>query len=192
MKTSSVFLIAAVAFISMAARDVEAGWRFKKDSLYRGKNPIEVEQTTTSPSYCFDTGFDFSAFLSGVQPKGAGQNGLGGGVGFSYFFHRNVGVEIDYSAHGQGVAQQVFGGRLIYRIPLDGGGFSGDWAPYVFGGGGGVSAGSTQGYYSVGGGIDLRLESWGCVGFFADYSYNFVNAALGDFSQFRAGVRLPF
>ncbi len=192
MKTLSVFLTTAAVLLSMTASDAEAGWRFKKDELYGGKNPIEgVAQTTTSASYCFDSGFDFSAFGAGLWPE-AGTNGVGGGIGFSYFFNRNIGVEVDYAVFGQGTAEQVYGGKLIYRIPLDGGGFSGDWAPYFFGGAGGVSLGSTQGFYSAGGGIDVRLESWGCIGFFAEYSYNFVDSWISDFSQVRAGVRLPF
>jgi|GEM_PF-570376 len=192
MKTLSVFLTITAVLFSLSVSDAGADWRFKKDDLYRGDNSNQkVEQTTTHASYCFDAGFDFSAFAAGVLPE-AGNNGLGGGIGFSYFFDRNIGVEVNYAVFGQGTAEQVFGGRLIYRIPLDGGGFSGDWAPYVFGGAGGVSMGQTRGYYEAGAGIDVRLESWGCIGVFGEASYNFVDAVVSDFTQVKVGVKLPF
>ena len=193
MKKLSLFLAASILLLTVGASTAQADWHFKKDDLYRGKNPIRgVEQTTTDASYCFDAGFDFSMFAAGIWPEARTKNGVGGGIGISYFFDRNIGVEMSYAAYGQGTAEQVYGARLIYRWPLDGGGFSGDWAPYVFGGGGGVSMGTNNGYYEAGGGIDVRLESWGCIGFFGEFSYNFVDASISDFTQVRVGMRLPF
>jgi hypothetical protein len=46
--------------------------------------------------------------------------------------------------------------------------------------------------WNVGAGVDVRFESWGCVGLFGDFSYNWVDQGQPDFTMMRAGIRIPF
>jgi hypothetical protein len=174
------------------ATGAEAGWNWNKEA-YRSAKSSMVEQRTTSPSFCYDSGFEFSGFASGFWPEGnAFDNALGGGVSLAYFFGRNLGLELDYMAHGGGTSQQVGHFNAVYRLPL-GGECCATIAPYFFGGLGMVSVNENEMLWNIGGGLDFRLESWGCVGLFADFSYNFVDdAVIPDFTVVRAGFRVPF
>ena len=168
-----------------------AGWGWNKDAYRSAKSPL-VEQRVTGYSYCYDAGFEFSAFGSGFWPEETtSQNSLGGGVSLAYFFGHNLGIEASYSAHGSAQADQVGTLNMVYRLPL-GGECCSTIAPYVFGGGGVVSDGDYQCLWNLGGGLDVRFEGMGCVGFFGDFSYNWVDEGLADFTLIRVGVRLPF
>ncbi|HRQ90906.1 MAG TPA: hypothetical protein PLA50_19100, partial [Bacteroidia bacterium] len=82
--------------------------------------------------------------------------------------------------------------NAVYRFPL-GGECCSTIAPYIFGGTGVVAAGSSELLWNIGAGIDIRFESWGCVGLFGDFSYNWVDdARQADFTLMRAGFRVPF
>lgn len=187
MKGIITFSAITLLFCSAA----QAGWGWDKAAFHGAKSPM-VEQRTTSPSYCYDAGFEFSAFGSGFWPEAQNlDNALGGGVGLSYFFGPNLGIELMYAAHGSGIAEQVGKGNIVYRWPL-GGDCCGTIAPYIFGGPGVVSRGDSEFLWNVGGGIDFRLESWGCIGLFSDFSYNWVEDGISDFTMIRAGFRVPF
>tara|TARA_R110000850_G_scaffold8950_4_gene32948 strand:+ start:1263 stop:1829 length:567 start_codon:yes stop_codon:yes gene_type:complete len=188
MKGISVFFAASILFCSVA----QADWRWDKDGYQSAKSPM-VEQRVTSPSTCYDTGWEFSGFVTGNFPDSSlFKNGVGGGASLAYFFGHNLGVEGSYILHGSGVANQMGTVDLVYRFPL-GGECCANVAPYIMGGAGFVASGSNEFLWSLGGGIDFRNEGWGCVGLFTDFSYNFVDSAiLGDFALVRAGVRVPF
>lgn len=187
MKGIFVFL-AATAILSSVCH---ADWRWDKSQASGPKSPM-VEQRISSDSYCFDSGFVFSGFVSGYWPEDSNfGNSIGGGASLAYFFGHNLGFELSYAAHGSGVAEQVGTGNLVYRFPL-GGECCATLAPYVFGGPGVVSSGNSEFLWNLGAGMDFRSEAWGCIGFFGDFSYNFVNGNLPDFTMFRAGVRFPF
>lgn len=181
-----------LATLSLLATGAQAGWNWNKESYQSAKSSM-VEQRTTSPSNCFDAGFQFSGFASGFWPDAAGLgNSLGGGVSLAYFFGHNFGLEMAYMAHGSGVSEQVGHFNAVYRFPL-GGECCSTIAPYIFGGPGVVSINQNEMLWNIGGGIDVRMESWGCIGLFADFSYNFVDDAfLPDFTLVRAGFRVPF
>ncbi len=169
----------------------QAGWNWNKEAYQSAKSSM-VEQRITSPSYCFDAGFEFSGFGSGFWPEDSRLgNEMGGGIGIAYFFGHNFGLEGSYMVHGGGTAEQVGHFNAVYRFPL-GGECCSTIAPYLFGGPGVVSSGSSEMLWNVGGGVDFRLESWGCVGLFADFSYNWVDQALPDFTLVRCGFRVPF
>lgn len=187
MKGISVFFAASFLLCSLA----QAGWGWDKQKYHGSKSPM-VEQKVTSPSYCFDQGWEFSGYLSGYWPEDNRRTEeLGGGVGLSYFFGHNFGLELAYAAHGGAESEQI--GRLnaTYRFPL-GGECCSTIAPYAFGGPGVISSGSSEMFWGLGGGLDIRFESWGCVGMFADFSYNWVDQGLPDFTQWRLGFKLPF
>ena len=172
----------------------QAGWRWDKEAYEGAKSG--VEQRITSPSYCYDAGFEFSGFVTGFWPDDPRlQDAVGGGVSLAYFFGHNFGLEGSYTITGSGTAAgsdiQVGTFNAVYRFPL-GGECCSTIAPYVFRGPGVLAAGSNEMLWNVGGGIDLRFESWGCVGLFGDFSYNWCDQNLPDFTLVRAGFRVPF
>ena len=188
MKRAIVFLTATFLLSSLA----QAGWGWNKEKFHSAKPP-QVEQTASSPSYCFDQGWEFSVYLSGYWPESSlvKSEEVGGGIGISYFFGHNFGFEGSYALHGGTQSEQVGKINAVYRLPL-GGECCSTIAPYFFGGPGVISSGPTEFMWNLGGGIDVRLESWGCIGLFADFSYNWVNQGLPDFTQWRAGFKVPF
>jgi len=189
MKTIVTCLAVSVLLSSVA----HAGWGWNKEKFHGSKSHV-VEQRITSASYCYDAGFEFSAFGSGFWPEtqtGLNTDSLGGGVALAYFFNHNLGLEGTYAVHGGGEAQQVGKINAVYRFPL-GGECCSTIAPYVFGGFGVVSAGPSESLWNLGGGLDVRFEGWGCVALFSDFSYNWVDQSLPDFTMIRAGIRFPF
>lgn len=182
-------IVVAISFLACSLS--QAGWNWNKEKFHEAKSPM-VEQKVTSPSYCYDMGWEFSFFASGYWPEnGAFDNELGGGFGITYYLGHNFGIGGEYMVHGGGQAEQVGHLQFVYRFPL-GGECCSTVAPYVFGGPGVVSSGSTDMLWYLGGGLDVRFESWGCVGLFGDFSYNWVDQGLDDFTLFRAGFRVPF
>ncbi|MEM6915752.1 MAG: outer membrane beta-barrel protein [Verrucomicrobiota bacterium] len=189
MKRFFVTLLALTAFSSIA----QAGWGWDKQKFYSAKSPM-VEQRVTSPSYCFDAGFDFSIYASGYWPDAGSttlSDEIGGGFALSYFFGHNFGIEGAYALHGGGDAEHVGKLNAVYRFPL-GGECCSTIAPYLFGGPGVFSSTTSEFMWNLGGGVDFRMEGWGCVGLFADFSYNWVKENHPDFTQIRAGMRFPF
>ena len=187
-----------------AAAEAQTGWNWNSQQYYGQTNNYapsaqdyydrgsQVPVTTVDPSLCFSTGWDFGGYFSAMFPDSTNQiaNGYGGGFLLSYFFDSNLGLELNYAAHGQGDARHVFHTNAIYRLPVNAC-FCGAWAPYAFGGVGFTADGNFDMLFDVGVGIEVRFQSWGCTAFFTDYSYNFVEKDL-DFSQLRAGFKLPF
>lgn len=183
------------------AAEAQTGWNWDSQAYYgQTSEPThsdyyecgsQIPVYNVDPSVCYEPGWDFGGYFSAMFPnEGNRSNGIGGGVSLSYFFDRNIGLEMNYAIHGQGEAQQVFHGNAIYRLPINAC-FCGAWAPYVFGGGGFLADGQFDTLLDVGAGLEVRFQAWGCAALFTDYSYNFVEKNL-DFSQVRAGFRLPF
>jgi hypothetical protein len=185
-------ILVALAASALLCSVSHAGWGWNKNAFHSAKSAL-VQQTVTGSSYCFDAGFEFSAFGSGfLTDDGSGDDAIGGGVALAYYFGHNLGVEASYSLYGSDVAEHVGTFNLIYRFPL-GGKCCSTIAPYIFGGPGVASVGNSEFLWNAGAGIDFRLESWGCVGLFGDYSYNWVkDGAFPDFNLVRVGVRVPF
>ncbi|MAS94781.1 MAG: hypothetical protein CMO55_16400 [Verrucomicrobiales bacterium] len=187
MKVFSTVL--AITFLTCSL--TQAGWNWNKEAYHSAKSPM-VEQKITSPSYCYDIGWEFSLFASGAWADVANIEGeYGGGLGLTYFLGHNFGIGVEYMKQGGAPIEHV--GRLgfNYRMPL-GGECCSTIAPYVFGGPGIVGSNSSDMLWYVGGGLDLRFESWGCTGLFADYSYNWVDDNPADFAIIRAGIRVPW
>jgi hypothetical protein len=171
-----------------------AGWNWNKEAYESAKSG--VEQRVTQPSYCYDAGFEFSGFVTGLWPEDSRlEETIGGGIAIAYFFGHNFGVEGSYSVTGSGTAggsdNQVATFNAVYRLPL-GGECCSTIAPYFFGGPGMISSGSSEMLWNVGVGLDIRFESWGCIGLFGDASYNWVDQGQPDFTLMRAGFRVPF
>lgn len=152
-----------------------------------GKNPVEKNPVVIPAGCdCFGTGFEFSGFAAGAIPDN-GDGELGGGAAIGYFFTENVGVEISYTVAAFESEEHVITGNLIYRMPIE------DLciAPYVLVGGGVLTNSATDGLFDVGAGLDIRLDSMGCVGIFVDATYNWVEDDR-NFTLVRAGVKIPF
>ncbi|NNE92636.1 MAG: outer membrane beta-barrel protein [Verrucomicrobiales bacterium] len=152
-----------------------------------GKAPV-IEDKIPLGCACFDPGFEFSGFAAGILPEEWGDDELGGGVSLAYFLSENIGVELSYSVLATDSEEHVVTGNIVYRFPIK------DIcvAPYVLVGGGLVTNSDTHGLFDVGGGIDVRFDSWGCIGIFADATYNWVEDDGQDFTLIRAGFRVPF
>ncbi|MCB1234317.1 MAG: hypothetical protein KDM91_04525, partial [Verrucomicrobiae bacterium] len=102
-------------------------------------------------------------------------------------FTENVGVELSYAVLAFDSEEHVITGNLVYRMPLK------DLciAPYLLVGGGLLTNSATDGLFDVGGGLDIRFDSMGCLGLFADATYNWVDGDR-DFTLIRSGVRVRF
>ncbi len=146
------------------------------------------------------------------------RDGSGGGVGVSYFFFRYFGISVEgnwwegvetrdtanyrkgshwtydktnknwksNTAH-KSVAHQVTG-NLVLRYPVELSNFC--FAPYIFGGGGGVFNGSNVGFGDAGAGLEWRATQ--NFGVFADWRWNWTERGYNDFHSTRAGVRFVF
>lgn len=84
-------------------------------------------------------------------------------------------------------AHQVTG-NIILRYPFEGGCVA--WAPYIFGGGGGIWNSSGTGFGDVGIGAEVRLTRH--LGLFSDWRWNFMGGNHNDVNTTRAGVRFVF
>lgn len=80
-------------------------------------------------------------------------------------------------------ANQV-SGSLILRYPIEG---QICWAPYIFGGGGGIFDGKSTGFGHVGLGVEVRVTPY--MGFFTDWRWEFMGGDNGD-NGFRDNTNL--
>ena len=130
------------------------------------------------------------AFVAGAAGKFSGKsyNGMGGGLGLSYFFTKYFGIGIDdtlTSLNGNGHTYNSTQGNLIARLPIE----SLHLAPYALLGGGATWGTQSQGNGNVGGGLEYRINRG--IGLFADSRYLFGNNGLNE-SLTRAGLRFIF
>lgn len=187
MKGFSIFV--AISFLACSAS--QADWRWSKDKYPGAKSPM-VEERITSPSYCYDAGWEFSIYAAGYWPEdGLLDDAGGGGLGLGYYFGPNLGIDMSYTLLGGGDTKHLGLFNLVYRMPI-GGECCSTIAPYIFGGPGVFSYGDSDFLWNVGAGMDFRFEAWGCIGLFADYSWNFTEDPAPDFGLFRAGLKVPF
>ena len=156
------------------------------------KNPISKEPVImddpTCP--CYDGQFEFGVFAAGIFPDKDAHfdDAAGGGISMAYFFNPNIGA--DFSAAWFGTSSEIhnYALDLVLRFPNADSCIS----PYVFGGGGVHTNGSTVGLYRVGAGVDLRFDALNCTGVFADGIYTWTADSVGDYAIGRVGVRIPF
>ncbi len=157
---------------------------------YSGKQPLPPQPPVAPDCDCFAPGVELSLFGSGIVTD---QNDeLGGGAGLGFFFTENFGINTSYHVFATDPSEQHFATvDLVFRMPIQ----ELCIAPYVFGGGGVVTNGETDGLWRLGGGIDIRLEAMGCVGIFVDASYNWIgnsDSEHDDATLIRAGFKIPF
>jgi len=131
-------------------------------------------------------------------------DGSGGGVGLNYFFARYIGISVEGNWWGgarkdynedlgrstsskRTVTHQV-AGHLVLRYPVELSNFC--FAPYIFGGGGGIWDGKGTGFGDVGAGMEFRITQ--NFGIFGDWRWNFTGDKANDLSTTRAGIRFTF
>lgn len=154
-----------------------------------------------------------------------GSHGWGGGGDVKYFFHRyfGIGVEgwvVDAKRHfirdddgdpitfpNRGDAHRAVGavlGTLTLRYPIP----CTRFAPYVFGGGGGIfgggqrikfdesdgdfpsDSGETRAIGQFGGGIEVRFTPH--IGWISDFSWNVIDGPQNNFGMVRTGINFAF
>ena len=160
---------------------------------YYTKQPVAPAPPVVVPPDCpcFDPGVELSLFGAGTFPDD-GDDRAGGGIGLGFFFSENLGVNFSYHAFDtEPSVHHVGTADLVLRFPIH------DLciAPYVFGGGGVITNGETDGLFRAGGGIDIRLDQVSCVGFFIDGAYNWIedsDSSHEDDVIVRAGFKIPF
>jgi len=153
---------------------------------YSAKNPAPP----MGGGSAFDPGFELSGYLAGSFADG-GDDEMGGGVGVAYFFTENIGTDFNWAGFAYDDTMSLWTIDLALRMPTNGN----TLAPYFIGGGGwvsGANAGSTEGLWRVGGGLDYRPDSLGNIGIFADGTYNWTGGNYPDVAVIRLGFRLPF
>jgi len=145
------------------------------------------------PEQLFRAGeVDVDAFFAGAAGRfnGKNANGVGGGLGASYFFTRYFGIGIDDTLGGLSTATgKVFDnlqGNLIGRLPIE----SWHLAPYIEVGGGSTWGNNkAQGNGNVGGGLEYRFNR--TIGMFVDSRYIYGSNGLNE-SLERVGFRFAF
>jgi hypothetical protein len=131
------------------------------------------------------------AFVAGAAGRFNHQqyNGLGGGLGLSYFITRYFGVGIDDTLgelNHQHSLYDNFSGNLIARIPIE----SLHLAPYAFLGGGATWGNhATAGNGDAGLGLEYRFTR--NIGLFVDSRYLYGSRSLNE-TLSRAGIRFVF
>ena len=111
---------------------------------------------------------------------------LGAGLGGSYFFTQNLGIEGEaFTQNTAGHLVDQTGGSLVARFPIADSGL----APYVFGGGGHLFDPVAGTFGHFGGGLECRFNPH--FGIFTDARYVFTDR-IHNYGEGRLGVRFAF
>ncbi len=145
---------------------------------------------------CYNGRFELGAFVGGLFPTGddsdsdgeALETSGGGGITVGYWFTPKLGLEYSAALYHNEFTIHNSALDVVLRFPER---FQ-CFAPYVFAGGGFQSGDSSGGLYRVGAGLDVRLVSWDCVGWFIDGAYTFAEDSTSDYAIARIGVKIPF
>lgn len=160
-------------------------------SAFAGQEMKEYKDYKTPAEPCFnDQEFQLDLFGSYTNTEGGGyKDGFGGGLGFNYFFTRNLGIGVDGNVLDAGVnGFWQTTGSIIVRFPID----SACLAPYIFAGGGGQFDQTSSGSVHAGGGLEYRVVPQR-FGIYAEGRYTWAFASgSDDHAQVRTGVRIVF
>src|SRR5204863_9298869 len=227
MKKSVLGLLCIAAITSAAVAGTET---------YSGKEMKQVAPPPC-PQWYADNEFNVSLWGTYIFTGNSWQNdrylesdhAFGGGMDLKYFFHRYFGVGIegwavdarrsfedvfvdlnngvfsDTTRHESRAVGSVLGTfTLRYPIPCT------RFAPYIFGGGGGIFGGGERDHVvfeegfirtehtdseakaiaQVGGGLEVRFTPH--IGWVSDFSWNFVDGSHNNFGMVRTGVNFAF
>lgn len=156
-------------------------------SVFAG-HEVAGKKTITPVEPCFkDQELQLDLFGSYTDTQGGGHSdGFGGGLAVNYFFLRYIGVGVDGNVYDGDQAVWDATARIIARYPIEG---ALCIAPYIFGGGGVETNGTTVGTVHVGGGLEWRATHQ--IGVFGEGRYTWAGHD-DDGTQVRVGVRVVF
>jgi hypothetical protein len=181
-------------------------------------NATESNRTTLDELFLTNEVGRYDRFLGG-------DHAWGGGLDIKYFFARYFGIGVEgfgLAARGSRYNYTNFGlgefskesdhhavggglGTLTLRFPIG----CSRFAPYVWGGGGGIFGGhhdrairtggdvmeiahetETKAMGQFGGGMEVRITPH--IGWIADFSWNVVDGPKNDFGMARSGINISF
>jgi len=161
---------------------------------FAGSAVADSKKVVVAPTeeYLFNAHeWQIDAYVAGAAGRFNHQkyNGMGGGLGVSYFFTRYFGIGVDDtlgSLNGDRKTYDNFSGNIIGRIPIE----SIHLAPYGFAGGGATWGNhATAGNGDVGVGLEYRFTR--NIGVFVDSRYLYGSRSLSE-TLSRAGIRFAF
>lgn len=147
-----------------------------------GKAVIEKNPVVDAP--CYDGGFEFGVFGTGIFPESHYDEAFGGGVSLAYFYNENLGFDLGAAVFSTDSEIQNYTLDAVYRLPFN------CIAPYVLAGGGVHTNGETEGLFRFGGGVDFRVFNGSSI--FADGIYNLVGGDVDNYAIARLGLRFSF
>ena len=232
-----------ILLASLASAGI-ASVAFAGTETYSGKEMKQVAAPPPCPEWYADNEFNVSLWgtyvFTGTEWRNdryiEADHAWGGGIDAKYFFHRYFGIGIegwaidarqarenDFVDFSDGIFQRTFGnernaigavlGTLTLRYPIP----CTRFAPYIFGGGGGIFGGGqrtvnqrvfeageggdilqtvghtgseAKGIGQVGGGMEVRFTPH--IGWVSDFSWNFVDGPKNNFGMVRTGVNFAF
>jgi hypothetical protein len=234
MRKTLLALLGGVGLASVA---------FAGTETYSGKEMKQVAPPPC-PEWYADNEFNVSLWgtylFTGTEWRDdryiLGDHGWGGGIDAKYFFHRYFGVGIEgwvvdagqerendfvdfsdgiferrFEHHHEAIGAVLGTFTLRYPIPCT------RFAPYIFGGGGGIFGGGqrpinqrffeegegndiiatvghsdseTRAIGQVGGGMEVRFTPH--IGWVSDFSWNFVDGPKNNFGMVRTGINFAF
>ena len=210
---------------------------FAGTETYSGKEMKQVAGPPPCPEWYADREFNVGLWGTYVFTGNEWRNdryiesdhAWGGGIDLKYFFWRYIGVGIEgwavdarrsfeevsgtevFQFSGIGHESRAVGsvlGTLTLRYPIP----CTRFAPYVFGGGGGIFGGGERTQFvvtgplptirteetgsesraigQVGGGLEIRFTPH--IGWINDFSWNFVDGPDNNFGMVRSGINFAF
>ncbi|MCB1064633.1 MAG: hypothetical protein KDN20_17150 [Verrucomicrobiae bacterium] len=168
-------LVAALAALALTPLVAQAGG----GKMVVEKNPVVIAPT------CYDSGFEFGAFVGGFFPGGDHyEDAVGGGISLGYFYNENFGFDFSAAVYGTDSEVQNYTIDAVYRLPMN------CIAPYILAGGGVHTNGETEGLFRFGGGVDFRVLDGASI--FADGTYNLLGGDIDNYTIGRVGMRFAF
>ena len=152
---------------------------------------VSKEYKAPLPEPCFrDTELQLDVFgsYSGAGSNEAVGDGFGGGIGVNWFFTRNLGLALSgnvYDGTHAGIWHTDL--DLVVRFPIEG---AVCIAPYIQGGGGILTDGTTVGTWNAGAGLEWRATP--TFGIFAEGRFIWAAGRDTDDAQGRVGLRFVF
>ena len=145
---------------------------------------------TPAPEPCFkdvELQLDVFGSYTNTVDRSRYSDGWGGGVALNYFFTRYIGLGGGFNLY-DGNAGGVWNvdASVIARYPLELGTFC--IAPYILGGGGVQTDGTTVGTWHAGGGLEWRATP--SIGIFGEGRYTWAEDS--DSASARVGLRFVF
>jgi hypothetical protein len=179
MTKLSILAVAALASSAFAGQEISAP-----------SSPVSHKSAVIPQEACFgETELQVDLFGMYLDNRGPQNDGFGGGVGVTYFFHRNFGLTADVSVSDSELdSVWQFQAGFVARYPFEIGNIC--LAPYAKVTGGIQSEDGDNAFVSTGLGLEWRATSR--FGVFAEANYGWLEGAGNDFLSARTGIRFVF